>query len=117
MKHRIAFILIGLHEVDLLPLASLAEMHDVCQILLRWRRNIAVRRSQRVQLQIFMILHLSVLLQVLSKQFSCGFTINQQQKWVKAAEWNGAIGFHILFPTLCCFCFQIDCSAIAVVNG
>ena len=29
MKHKIALILISLHEVDLLPLASLAEMHDV----------------------------------------------------------------------------------------
>ena len=53
MNHKIALILIGLREVDLIPLAGLAEMHDVCQILLRRRRNIAVRRSQRVQLQIF----------------------------------------------------------------
>ena len=48
MNHKVSLILIGLREVDLIPLAGPAEMHDACQILLRRRRNIAVQHSQRI---------------------------------------------------------------------
>ncbi|MFR1222376.1 MAG: hypothetical protein ACLSDS_08790 [Oscillospiraceae bacterium] len=62
MNHEVAFVRIGLCEVDLIPLAGLAEMDNVGQIFFRRRRDIAVRRSKRIQLRIFLILYLSVLL-------------------------------------------------------
>ncbi len=51
-------------EVDLIPLTGPAEVDNVSQILFYRRRDITVRRSQCVQLQIFFILHLSDLFQV-----------------------------------------------------
>ena len=39
MNHKIALILIGLREVDLIPLACFVEMHQVCQTLLQWCRS------------------------------------------------------------------------------
>ena len=59
MDHEVAFIRIGFCKNNLVPLAGFAEVDDVSQILLRWRRDIAVRRSKRVQLQIFFVLRLS----------------------------------------------------------
>ena len=53
MDHEVAFIRIGFCENNLVPLAGFAEVDDVSQILFRRRRDIAVRRSKRVQLQIF----------------------------------------------------------------
>ena len=59
MDHEVAFVRIGLCKIDLIPLAGFAEVDDVSQILFRWRRDLAVRCSKRVQLQIFFVLHLS----------------------------------------------------------
>lgn len=56
MDHEVALIRIGFCKVDLITLAGLAEMDNVSQILFRRRCNIAVRRSKRIQLQIFFIL-------------------------------------------------------------
>ena len=64
MDHEVAFVRIGLCKVDLITLAGLAEVDNVGQILFRRRCNIAVRRSKRVQLQIFFVLLLSVLLKM-----------------------------------------------------
>ena len=54
MDHEVTFVRIGFCKVDLIPLAGLAEVDNVGQILFRRRCNIAVRRSKRVQLQIFL---------------------------------------------------------------
>ena len=67
MDHKIAFVRIGFRKVNLIPLACLAEVGNIGQIFFCWRPDIAVRRSNRVQFQIFFVLHLSDLLQVLSK--------------------------------------------------
>ena len=64
MDHEVAFIRIGFCKNNLVPLAGFAEVDDVSQILFRRRRDIAVRRSKRVQLQIFFVLLLSVLLKM-----------------------------------------------------
>ena len=64
MDHEVTFVRIGFCKVDLIPLAGLAEVDNVGQILFRRRCNIAVRRSKRVQLQIFFVLLLSVLLKM-----------------------------------------------------
>ena len=64
MDHEVAFVRIGFCEVDLIPLTGLAEVDNVSQIFFHWRCDITVRRSKRVQLQIFFILHLSDLFQV-----------------------------------------------------
>jgi len=61
MDHEVAFVRIGFGKVDLIPLAGLAEVDDVSQIFFCRRYDIAVRRSQCIQLQIFFVLHLSVL--------------------------------------------------------
>ena len=53
MNHEVAFVWIGFCKVDLIPLAGLAEVDNVGQILFRRRGDIAVRRSKRIQLQIF----------------------------------------------------------------
>ena len=67
MDHEVTFVWIGFCKVNLIALTSLAEVDNVSQILFRRRRDIAVRRSKRVQLQILFVLHPSDLLQVLSK--------------------------------------------------
>lgn len=54
MDHEVAFVRIGLCKVDLITLAGLAEVDNVGQILFRRRYDIAVRRSKRIQLQIFL---------------------------------------------------------------
>ena len=64
MDHEVTFVRIGFCKVDLIPLAGLAEVDNVGQILFRRRCNIAVRCSKRVQLQIFFVLLLSVLLKM-----------------------------------------------------
>lgn len=53
MDHEVTFVRIGFCKVDLIPLAGLAEVDNVGQILFRRRYDIAVRRSKRIQLQIF----------------------------------------------------------------
>lgn len=53
MDHEVAFVRIGFCEVDLIPLTGLAEVDNVSQIFFHWRCDITVRRSKRVQLQIF----------------------------------------------------------------
>ena len=67
MDHEVAFVRIGFCEVDLIPLAGLAEVNNIGKILFRRRYDIDIRRGKRVKLQIFFVLHLSNLLQVLPK--------------------------------------------------
>ena len=59
MDHEVTFVRVSLCKIDLIPLAGFAEVDNVSQILFRRRCDIAVRRSRRVQLQIFFVLHLS----------------------------------------------------------
>ena len=58
VDHEAAFIRVSFCKVDLIPLAGFAEVDNVSQILFcRWR-DIAVWRSQRVKLEIPIVLHL-----------------------------------------------------------
>ena len=64
MDHKVTLVGIVCCKVNLIPLAGLAEVNNVGQIFFRRRHDIAVRRSKRVQLRIFLILYLSALLKM-----------------------------------------------------
>ena len=86
-------------QVDLITLAGLAEVDNVGQILFRRRCNLAVRRSKRVQLQIFFVLHPSDLLQVVSLSLIhiCRTKMDEQNKYsglVVCADCGKAMVLH-----------------------
>ena len=73
MDHEVAFVRIGFCKVDFISLAGLAEVNDISQIFLCRRRDIAVRRSKCVQLQIFFNLHLPLLQILFGQVFAKNF--------------------------------------------